>query len=151
MKQVEEEFLNNFLIAKEYKSLSKGAVLILPCMKQSSSASQKRKKKRLNRTLKHELPNLDKIKIDKHRTKCTFIVIHPPSLASWHLLWAQVWFPVKALPRKERKETGWLQWCSGSEMCPAVSGSPSAWQHLLMDAALWLRVPRLAASGPWQS
>lgn len=60
MKQVEKEFLNTFLIEQKCKSPSKGAALILPCMKQSSSASQEREKKRQNRALKHKWPNLDK-------------------------------------------------------------------------------------------
>lgn len=117
MKQVEEEFLNTFLIEQKYKSYSKGAALILPCMKQSSSASQERKKKCKAGPWNMNDLIWTKLKLANSGKKCTFAVIHSPSLTSWCLLWTQVWFPVKALPRKE---TGWFQWWSGSGLCPAV-------------------------------
>lgn len=132
MKQVEEEFLNTFLIEQKYKSPSKGAALILPCTKQSFCFTKK-EEKRQNRTLKHERINLDKIKIGK-RGKM-HIYCHPSSILSFMIPSLDPGLISCECTAQERNwEIPVMVWQWG--VPNRESGSPSARQHLLMDPVL---------------
>lgn len=146
---MEEEFLNIFLMEQKYKSPSKGAECDTTFYKAIFFCFSEKEEKgktepwKVNSFIWTEL-TLTNIG-QNAQSYChlssilSFVTpgLDPGLISCENTAW------------ERDREISVIIWQWG--LPNSESDNPSAMQHLLIDPALWLCVPRLAASGPWQS